>query len=122
MAESPRSSSEKLEKDPGPGLVVERSKNEHAPAPAPAPYTAFSTHRKNFIIFVVTAAGFFGPLSGGIYLPALNELEDAFDVSDTAINVTVSVFMLVFAIGVSYPFIPPSVAACGSSMYRITFC
>lgn len=68
--------------------------------PPPIPYTAFSTQRRNFILFVVTAAGFFGPLSGGIYLPALNVLAHDFKVSDNLINVTVSVFMMVFAVGV----------------------
>ncbi|MCJ1466650.1 Dityrosine transporter 1 [Pseudocyphellaria aurata] len=67
--------------------------------PPPIPYTAFSNQRRNFILLVVTLAGFFGPLSGGIYLPALNVLAEAFNVSGTLINVTVSVFMLVFAVG-----------------------
>lgn len=66
----------------------------------PILYTAFSTQRRNFILFVVTAAGFFGPLSGGIYLPALNVLAKDFNVSANLINVTVSLFMLVFAVGV----------------------
>lgn len=73
-------------------------KTEHVPVPTP--YTAFSTQRRNFILLVVTAAGMFGPLSGGIYLPALNVLADDFHVSGNLINVTVSVFMLVFAVGV----------------------
>lgn len=68
--------------------------------PAPTPYTAFSKQRRNFILLVVTAAGLFGPLSGGIYLPALNVLAKDFHVSGNLINVTVSVFMLVFAVGV----------------------
>ena len=52
---------------------------------------------------MVTAAGFFGPLSGAIYLPVLPILEDAFSVSASVINATVSVFMVVFAIAVSKP-------------------
>lgn len=67
-------------------------------------YTDFSPLRRKFILSVITIAGFFGPLAGGIYLPALPVLEKEFNVSPTAINVTVSVFMMTFAFGVSlYP-------------------
>ncbi|KAF6819743.1 putative dityrosine transporter [Colletotrichum sojae] len=68
-------------------------------AGAPPAYTAFSPWRKRFILTVVTIAGCFGPLAGNIYLPALPVLEEEFNASATAINVSVSVFMLTFAIG-----------------------
>ncbi len=68
---------------------------------APFPYSAFSPWRRRFILTIVTVAGFFGPLAGGIYLPALPVLEHEFQASATAINITVSVFMLTFAVGVS---------------------
>lgn len=74
---------------------------EKDPIPTPAPYTAFSPWRRRFILGVITVAGFFGPLAGGIYLPALPVLEHEFQASATAINITVSVFMLTFAFGVS---------------------
>jgi hypothetical protein len=67
------------------------------------PYTAFSLGRRRFILGIVTAAGFFGPLAGGIYLPALPTLEKAFNTSATTINATVSVFMGVLAVAVSTP-------------------
>ncbi|KAK1688132.1 major facilitator superfamily transporter [Colletotrichum godetiae] len=68
-------------------------------AGAPPAYSAFSPWRKRFILIVVTVAGCFGPLAGNIYLPALPVLESEFHASATAINVTVSVFMLTFAFG-----------------------
>lgn len=71
----------------------------------PEPYSAFSLGQRRFILGIVTAAGFFGPLSGGIYLPALPVLERAFSASSTVINATVSVFMVVFAVAVSTPYI-----------------
>ena len=61
-------------------------------------YSALSPGRRRFILWIVTAAGFFGPLAGGIYLPALPTLQRAFHTSATAINATVSVFMGVLAI------------------------
>ena len=74
------------------------------PASGPMPqYTAFSLGRQRFILGIVTAAGFFGPLAGGIYLPALPTLQEAFNASATAINATVSVFMGVLAVAVSIP-------------------
>lgn len=74
------------------------------PGARPA-YSALSVGRRRFILWIVTAAGFFGPLAGGIYLPALPTLQNAFHTSATAINATVSVFMGVLAVAVSiYPF------------------
>lgn len=67
----------------------------------PPSYSAFSPGRRRYILTVTTIAGFFGPLAAGIYLPALPVLERDFNVSVTAINVSVSVFMAVFAVGVS---------------------
>ena len=71
---------------------------------APPPYSAFSPQRRRLILGIVTAAGFFGPLSGAIYLPALPLFESIFSASATAINATVSLYMAVFAVAVSFPF------------------
>ncbi|KAI9754229.1 MAG: Dityrosine transporter 1 [Candelina submexicana] len=90
---SPEEDAKNLDSSSGSSLPAVKSQ------PDPPPYSAFSSSRRNFILFIVTAAGFFGPLSGGIYLPALPVLSRDFHVSDTLINVTVSVFMLVFAVG-----------------------
>ncbi|KAL4981603.1 major facilitator superfamily domain-containing protein [Aspergillus falconensis] len=62
------------------------------------PYSAFSEPNKRFYLAIVTAAGFFGPLCGAVYLPSLNLYEDVFHASGTAINATVSVYMAVFAV------------------------
>lgn len=70
------------------------------PSPPPPPYSAFPLNRRRFMLGVVTAAGFFGPLTGAIYLPSLVLFEDIFKVSATAINATVSMYMVVFAIAV----------------------
>jgi hypothetical protein len=83
-------------------LSENNCKIEKAGQPA-SPYSAFSPRKRQFILGVVTAAGFFGPLSGAIYLPALPLFENIFTVSATVINATVSVYMVVFAVVVSYP-------------------
>lgn len=70
------------------------------PTPAPA-YSAFSEKRKNFYLGIVTAAGFFGPLCGAVYLPSLILYQDVFNSSRSVINATVSVYMAIFAVAVS---------------------
>lgn len=82
---------------------VELAANEVAPAIAKPPYCALAPARKRFILSIVTVAGFFGPLAGNIYLPALPILQQVFHVSTTAINATVSAFMVVFAFAVRWP-------------------
>ncbi|KAL4955752.1 major facilitator superfamily domain-containing protein [Aspergillus filifer] len=66
-------------------------------APAP-PYSAFPERKKQFFLGIVTAAGFFGPLCGAVYLPSLILYEDIFNTSGAVINATVSVYMAVFAV------------------------
>jgi hypothetical protein len=68
--------------------------------PPPPPYTAFTPARQRFILAVVTLAGFFGPLCGAVYLPSLLLFEDVFNTTTTAINGTVAVYMVVFAVAV----------------------
>lgn len=69
--------------------------------PPTPPYSAFSINRRRFILGVVTAAGFFGPLCGAVYLPSLKLFQKIFATSETAVNGTVSMYMVVFAIAVS---------------------
>jgi hypothetical protein len=71
------------------------------PKGQPQPYSALTPSRRRTILALVTVAGFFGPLAGNIYLPALPTLATDFGVGITEINVTVTVFMAVFAVGVS---------------------
>lgn len=66
------------------------------------PYSALRPHQRRLFLGIVATAGFFGPLAAGIYLPAIPTLQAAFHTSATAINATVSVFMAVLAVGVSY--------------------
>jgi hypothetical protein len=73
---------------------------ESVPEPPP-PYSAFSINRRRFILAVVTAAGFFGPLCGAVYLPSLRLFQKIFNTTETAVNGTVSMYMVVFAVAVS---------------------
>ncbi|CAG7953216.1 unnamed protein product [Penicillium olsonii] len=71
---------------------------EQPAQPKPA-YTAISLSRRRFILGIITVAGIFGPLAGNIYLPALPVMARQFHRTETEINVTVTVFMVVFAFG-----------------------
>lgn len=64
------------------------------------PYSAFSINRRRFILATVTAAGFFGPLCGAVYLPSLKLFREIFKTSENAVNGTVSMYMVVFAVAV----------------------
>jgi MFS family permease len=66
--------------------------------PAPPPYSAFSHSRQLCIVLIVTAAGFFSPLTGAVYLPSLILFESVFHTSSTVINASVSVYWAVFGI------------------------
>jgi hypothetical protein len=63
-------------------------------------YSALSLGRRRLILTTITVAGLLGPLAGNIYLPALPVLQNAFGVGETAINATVTAFMVVFAFAV----------------------
>ncbi|KAF2138217.1 uncharacterized protein K452DRAFT_338843 [Aplosporella prunicola CBS 121167] len=66
--------------------------------PPQTPYSAFPPARRRLILLIVTAAGFFGPLSGAVYLPSLVVFQDVFDASAAAVNASITVYMAVFAV------------------------
>jgi MFS family permease len=57
-------------------------------------YSAFTTSQKRFIVFMASWAGFFSPVSGQIYFPALPSLARDLKVSNTLINLTLVSYML----------------------------
>ncbi|KAI5954368.1 DTR1 [Candida jiufengensis] len=60
-------------------------------------YCAFTTKRKILIISIVTVTGCLGPIAGNIYVPILPQLQIVFNVSESTINGTISIFMAIFA-------------------------
>lgn len=59
-----------------------------------APYSSFSLFEKRMIVLAASLSAFFSPLTAQIYFPALNAVADAFDVSTTKINLTVTTYMI----------------------------
>ncbi|KAL6249533.1 hypothetical protein RBB50_003386 [Rhinocladiella similis] len=57
-------------------------------------YSVFSKNQKRFIVFIASWAGFFSPVSGQIYFPALVPLARDLHVSDSLINLTLTSYMI----------------------------
>lgn len=57
-------------------------------------HSVFSRNQKRFIVFMASWAGFFSPVSGQIYFPALNALSADLRVSNTLINLTLTSYMI----------------------------
>ena len=57
-------------------------------------HSIFTENQKRFIVFMASWAGFFSPVSGQIYFPALNALSADLKVSNTLINLTLTSYMI----------------------------
>lgn len=84
----------------GEGISATKEGTVESPPLAQPPYSAFSPARKKFILSIVIAKAFIAPVSAGIYMPLLPTLAEDLNVSPTLINLTVTVFMLTFAVAV----------------------
>ncbi|QSS59358.1 dityrosine transporter A [Histoplasma capsulatum] len=80
------------------GISAKKDGTTESPPVAQQPYSAFSAARKKFILSLVVAKAFIAPVSGSIYMPLLPVLTEDLKVSPTLINLTVTVFMLTFAV------------------------
>jgi hypothetical protein len=58
------------------------------------PYSIFTLNEKRFMVFIVTFAALFSPVSATIYYPALGPLAAELQVSDSSINLTITTFMV----------------------------
>ncbi|KAL4892799.1 major facilitator superfamily domain-containing protein [Aspergillus ambiguus] len=59
-----------------------------------APYSVFTLAQRRYIVFSASWAGFFSPVSGQIYYPALNTLARDLHVSNSLINLTLTGYMI----------------------------
>lgn len=81
---------------------LERSTSRPAPlerttttaSSLPPLYSIFTRRQKVFIVSMASWAAFFSPISGQIYLPALNTLAHDLSVSNTLINLTLTSYMI----------------------------
>lgn len=68
---------------------------------APA-YSAFSQNAKHFIVFMVTMASFFSPLSGQIYYPVMPTLVHNYHLTTGLINLTITTYMILQGLAPSF--------------------
>ena len=67
-----------------------------------APHTICTPWEKRLIVVTASAAGFFFPISANIYFPALNSLSRNYGVSETMVNLTVTVYMILQGLAPSF--------------------
>ena len=80
---------------PAPSATDEPPSEKPKPVtPADKNYSSFSHSQKLFIAIMASWAAFFSPLSANIYYPVFNILAHDFHVSNTLINLTVTVYMV----------------------------
>ena len=79
---------------PLPDNAAEKVKEAFQPDAAEKNYTDWKPWEKRFIVFMVSMAAFFSPLSANVYFPIFNTLSDVLNVSGTLINVTVTTYMV----------------------------
>ncbi|RKP06836.1 major facilitator superfamily domain-containing protein [Thamnocephalis sphaerospora] len=62
--------------------------------PSALPVDTFSSGKKNWILFQAAVAGFVGPFSSTIYLPAILDIVRDLETTTTMVNLTISLFIL----------------------------
>lgn len=75
---------------PNPALVPASEK----PVTEIADFSVYTTNQKRAIIFTASLAGFYSPLSGSIYYPALDTIAKSLNVTNSAVNLTVTTYMV----------------------------
>lgn len=60
----------------------------------PPPYSIYSTWSKRWIVLGASLGAFISPLTGQIYLPALNAIEKDFHITASKVNLTVTTYMI----------------------------
>ncbi|OJZ88483.1 hypothetical protein ASPFODRAFT_59244 [Aspergillus luchuensis CBS 106.47] len=82
------------------GTVMNDSQGDSRPADTP--YSHFTKYERVFIIAMAALASLMSPISSQIYYPALPVLADHYQVSDTLINLSVTVYMIIQGLAPSF--------------------
>ncbi|CAK7213778.1 hypothetical protein SBRCBS47491_001921 [Sporothrix bragantina] len=83
---------------PSEDVVSDPPQEDETAVPAadavPPRYSIHSTWTKRWIVLGASLGAFISPLTGQIYLPALNALAEYFHISDGQVNLTVTTYMI----------------------------
>ncbi|KAL1893608.1 hypothetical protein Sste5346_006439 [Sporothrix stenoceras] len=74
--------------------IADVEKQAAAAEVVPPPYSIHSTWTKRWIVLGASLGAFISPLTGQIYLPALNEIASYFHITDGQVNLTVTTYMI----------------------------
>ena len=85
--------------------------------PSESPYHIFTRRKKWVLVYLVSLAGMFSPLSSNIYFPAINTISQDLKASNSLIALTITVYMIVQ--GIAPSFWGPWSDTCGR---RLIFC
>ncbi|OCK78725.1 putative efflux pump antibiotic resistance protein [Lepidopterella palustris CBS 459.81] len=66
------------------------------------PYHIFNNRRKKQLVYIVSMAGLFSPLSSNIYFPALDTIAKELNVSIALVSLSITVYMIVQGIAPSF--------------------
>ncbi|OAQ70815.1 general substrate transporter [Pochonia chlamydosporia 170] len=87
------------EKETGPSAVGSANEDTEKQVPAAQdngdrPYSIFTPWQKRAIVLGAAGTAFFSPLTAQIYLPALTQLSNDLNVTNTQINLTITTYMI----------------------------
>lgn len=76
--------------------------HELSPGSSSQPHSIYSKNEKLFLVAMASFASFFSSVSSPIYLPAIPELEDYFNVTTEKINLTVTMYSIFQGLGPAF--------------------
>ncbi|KUJ21783.1 MFS general substrate transporter [Mollisia scopiformis] len=91
----PRTPTEKISSSASSTYTLDKS------LPDP-PYHIFTLGKKKQLVYIVSLAGLFSPLSSNIYFPALGQISRDLNVSLATVSLTVTVYMIVQGLAPSF--------------------
>ncbi|KAH8810812.1 major facilitator superfamily domain-containing protein [Xylogone sp. PMI_703] len=84
-----------------PESSLQSSASSIKPQPEP-PYHIFTTSKKKQLVYIVSLAGLFSPLSSNIYFPALKQIATDLSVSVALVSLTVTIYMIIQGVAPSF--------------------
>jgi sugar phosphate permease len=84
-----------------PNVDIEAGSQSQQAQPDNSPYHIFSRRQKWNLVFLVSLAGSFSPLSSNIYFPAIDSISSELGVSTSLVALTITVYMVVQGIAPS---------------------
>jgi hypothetical protein len=77
-----------------------------APIEATEPHSIYTSNQKRMMVVAAAIASTFSPITGNIYLPALNSVAHDLKVSNSVVTLTVTFYMVSTSLPFLHPFLP----------------